>query len=281
MHTGEDTANYLAKGYRVIAFEANHALVKANRARFSSEIASGRLTIVEGAIVAREEGREGVVTFFRHPNATVWGTVAANWAERKCKRGELIVETKVPTVDFPSELHRHGIPYYLKIDIEGRDIYCLSALRETAGLPSYLSMEAGVGGQDWSYVHRHLRLLKEVGYDRFLLVKQFKVTTLREPISTRQGRYGGWNFAQGDTGMFGTDLAGQWHGYRTTYFLYLVHFYSYRWLGYNTDMKRNFLQKVIRRVIYKTFNIMMPGWLDTHATTAGHIEAIRRRSAGN
>ena len=52
LHKGEDSAFYLAKGYRVVAFEANPDLTSMCRARFSSEILAERLTIVEGAITA-------------------------------------------------------------------------------------------------------------------------------------------------------------------------------------------------------------------------------------
>ena len=45
MHRGEDTAYYLAKGYRVVAIEANPELVGECRERFSDAIASGKLTM--------------------------------------------------------------------------------------------------------------------------------------------------------------------------------------------------------------------------------------------
>ncbi len=41
MHRGEDTAFYLAKGYRVVGFEANPELVEACQRRFAAEIGGG------------------------------------------------------------------------------------------------------------------------------------------------------------------------------------------------------------------------------------------------
>lgn len=41
MHNGQDTAFYLAKGFDVVALEANPVLVDAARIRFASEIESG------------------------------------------------------------------------------------------------------------------------------------------------------------------------------------------------------------------------------------------------
>ena len=49
MHDGTDTAYYLAKGFRVVAVEANPALVRAAQDRFSVEIDEGRLAIIAAA----------------------------------------------------------------------------------------------------------------------------------------------------------------------------------------------------------------------------------------
>lgn len=35
-----------------------------------------------------------------------------------------------------------GVPYYLKIDIEGADLICLDSLRSTGARPSYVSIES-------------------------------------------------------------------------------------------------------------------------------------------
>src|SRR5579871_6024138 len=63
MHRGEDTAYYLHKGYRVVAFEANPSLIEHARIRFREELESGRLTIVPGAIT---EGTPENATFYVH-----------------------------------------------------------------------------------------------------------------------------------------------------------------------------------------------------------------------
>ena len=44
-HRGDDTAYYLAKGFAVLAVEANPALVDVCRARFAAELADGRLAL--------------------------------------------------------------------------------------------------------------------------------------------------------------------------------------------------------------------------------------------
>ena len=66
LHKGEDTAFYLAKGFEVVAFEANPALVQSCRERFADAIAAGRLTIVEGAVVDEAaNSNEATVTFYQ------------------------------------------------------------------------------------------------------------------------------------------------------------------------------------------------------------------------
>jgi hypothetical protein len=85
MHLGEDSAYYLAKGYRVVAVEANPELADAGRRRFDREISAGRLTIVEGAIADTDRP---TITFYRHPTESVWGTADPDWAGRNAHMGE-------------------------------------------------------------------------------------------------------------------------------------------------------------------------------------------------
>ena len=68
-HRGEDTAFYLRKGYRVVAFEADPDLVRQGVRRFGRELTDGRLEIIEGAI---SDSVEQEITFYRNPNNTVW-----------------------------------------------------------------------------------------------------------------------------------------------------------------------------------------------------------------
>jgi hypothetical protein len=50
IHKGEDTDYYLEKGFSVIGFDANPALITHCKKRFSKQIQEGRLILVEGAI---------------------------------------------------------------------------------------------------------------------------------------------------------------------------------------------------------------------------------------
>jgi hypothetical protein len=81
----------------------------------------------------------------------------------------------VPTVVFSELLAEHGLPHYLKIDIEGNDRFCVEALRGSK-VPQFISVESECTGDTTVLSDEEaiamLDLLREVGYQRFKLVKQ-------------------------------------------------------------------------------------------------------------
>lgn len=81
MHIGNDTAFYLAKGFRVVAVEANPKLVDQARVRLSHEIATGRLTICNSAIV----NYDGEIEFYvsdEHPDTGTISKMEADYSRR-------------------------------------------------------------------------------------------------------------------------------------------------------------------------------------------------------
>jgi len=128
MHKGEDTDFYLRKGFRVVAFEANPELAHYCRQKFDAEITAQKLTIVEGAILDGEFGNADEVTFFTNCEVSEWGTVSSEWARRNETLGTTNETITVKRADFSSCLARFGIPFFMKIDIEGMDVVCLRAL---------------------------------------------------------------------------------------------------------------------------------------------------------
>ncbi len=211
LHRGEDTEFYLKKGFRVVAFEANPDLVSHCRTRFQNEITTGRLTIVSGAIVPRcelDNGKE-TITFYRNEGLSVWGTVRQDWAQRNEKLGAASTCVEVAVIDFVAELRRYGIPYYMKIDIEGCDTVCLESLRSFAIRPHYVSIESSKLGLD--SVRQELLLLQELGYDTFQVVEQSQLhVTQRMPPSAREGLAVNHTFEEGASGLFGRELSGRW-----------------------------------------------------------------------
>jgi len=260
MHRGEDTAYYIAKGFRVVAFEANPELAAAGRERFTREIADGRVVLVEGAIAATDEA---TITFHRHPTESVWGTTDPSWAQRNAHLGESEPIT-VPVVRFDQALREHGIPWYLKIDIEGADRLCLRALAGFPDRPAYASIESEK--QDWSALLEEFDLLGDLGFSRFAVQQQKGVSWRPATIHTRDGRDVGYRFEEGSSGPFGDDID-HWGDRADALRRYRSIFRRYRVLGdeswFGGGAYRWQLLKAVEGVIKRP----LPGWYDTHATT--------------
>src|SRR3974390_470252 len=133
-HRGEDSDFYLKKGFRVIAVEANPALCGELRQKFSDQIADGSFVLVEKAIAEQA----GEVEFFVNEKASIWGTIIPKMVKRNPYRSTKIV---VPAITFASLVEQFGIPYYLKIDIEGADLLCLEGLLPFCERPRFVSFE--------------------------------------------------------------------------------------------------------------------------------------------
>lgn len=154
-HRGEDTAHYLGRGFRVVAVEANPQLGRALRERFSHFVDAGQLEIEATGIAASP----GQARFLVNPVNTEFSSFERSWAER----GATPTEYEVPCITMSELFGRYGVPYFLKIDIEGNDRLCLEAI-DPSDLPSYVSVEA----------HRldYLAILWSKGYRRFRVVDQ-------------------------------------------------------------------------------------------------------------
>ncbi len=254
MHKGEDTAYYLAKGYRVVAFEANASLVAACRERFAREIDEGRLTIVEGAI---SDTSDPTITFYAHRN-TVWGTIEPPQDERFA---ELSTTIEVPVVSLPRVLAERGMPSFMKIDIEGADTVCLRALAEFEEHPPFLSIEAP--GR-MPALEEHLSLLDGLGYKRFAVVQQ--ATIPRHPLQTKTlgGEPLSFRFEEGASGPFG-DEVGPWLSREQAMKRYRRVFMSYRLLDRNGPIRKTRLGRGLVGQAGARLHLPLPGWYDTHA----------------
>lgn len=265
MHKGEDTAFYLRKGFRVVAFEADPDLAQACRRRFPKEIASGLLTIVEGAICEPGAGDplRRTVTFYRNVDNSVWGTVDSNWAGRNEYLGTKNQKIEVPIVDFGQCLRQYGTPHYLKIDIEGMDRLCLKALTTIEGRPNYISIEAEKVNFD--QLLEEFEILSELGYTRFKAVQQSGISTQHEPNPPAEGRFANQRFAEGSSGLFGADLPGHWQDRPTILAAYRRIFWLYRLFGDRALLPRFAVGRLLIKVLMRLFKRPIPGWFDTHA----------------
>jgi FkbM family methyltransferase len=259
LHRGEDSAYYLSKGYRVVAFEANPGLIAHCRKRFEPELAEGRMTIVEGAIDDR--GRE-TVPFFVHDTETVWGTTDEAWAARNAPRG-VSSRIEVEAVDFGQALREYGIPYYLKVDIEGADRICLDAVGDRSERPRFVSIESEK--VDPGELVSELRRLAALGYARFAVCQQDGMAGRTITTTTRDGRPLTYAFEQDASGPFGEDVPEPWTDMAGALARYRTIFREYRVFGDGSPFDRRKPARAVRRALSMALGRPLPGWYDTHA----------------
>ena len=210
MHTGRDTAFYLAKGFRVVAVEANPALVRESRMRFEAEIESGQLTIYNVAIA----DRAGTTAFYVNEEKDDWGTASLDFVRRNESLGTRHRAIEVPGLPLESILTECGVPYYAKIDVEGADLLCLHALRGFLARPRYLSFESSL--VDFDSFFGEMSHVWTLGYRAFKIVNQAENERVRCPNPPREGRYVDQRFDGHTSGPFGEESPGPWRDVDTT-----------------------------------------------------------------
>jgi FkbM family methyltransferase len=202
-HRGEDSEFYLTKGFKVVAIEAHPALCKAGREKFAQDIESGRLVLLNVAVAATS----GPISFFESDN-DVWGSIQRDAAKRNERLGAGWREITVEGRRFGEILSQYGIPYYMKVDIEGADLLCLEALEEFDDRPRYISIEAEV--DVLSGIRKQIAALSGLGYAKFKIVRQGHVPLQCCPNPPREGRFVEYKFPYGSSGMFGEEAPGEW-----------------------------------------------------------------------
>ena len=142
MHNGDDTAFDLAKGFDVVAVEANPALMEAAWTRFDDVVTDGRLRLVEAAIAERP----GTMSMAIANDMSIWSSLSEDFVRRNERgAGTTYHYVDVKTVRFEDVLAETGVPYYLKVDIEGYDCSaCGPYGPSTSGRPTCRSSPTSV-----------------------------------------------------------------------------------------------------------------------------------------
>lgn len=230
MAGGEDTAYYLHRGYRVVGIEAHAGLARECAERFASAVRDGQL-IIENVGIAESRG---TMPFYISTEPPFYHSFDRQWASRN---GKEPTEIAVPTVPITDLIDKHGIPYYMKVDIEGNDDLIVEQL-DPARKPKLISIETSNASQ--------IELLASKGYTKFKCISQRLFLPVQTPPSLRERlhvlgaklrsargpigglfrktplrrvaermihgvrRRRGWEFQMGSSGPFGDDLCGRW-----------------------------------------------------------------------
>jgi FkbM family methyltransferase len=217
-HRGEDAALYLREGYTVVAVEANPLLVDKGKKSFHAAIKRHQLTLLNIGIGTTSGKQE----FWINDDKSEWSSFDKS---RGCRNNSACHSAIVPTTRLESLFDEFGIPYYLKIDIEGNDVFCLRDIRCDAK-PRYVSCEAC--HIDW------LEILAEKGYSSFKIINQLDgfepLIIEREKSAARVLRnrarwklleyLPGQEFPCGSSGPFGKWTKGQWMNLEDARMLY-------------------------------------------------------------
>jgi len=230
-HNGEDTEFYLRKGFRVVSIEANPILSESLRKRF--EVMDSHLIIENQAIA----DRSGYVDLYVNDNKSDWSSLYKDSSEKGIYSSRKIT---VRAERLEVLIEKHGMPYFMKCDIEDGDIMVARQLVEVSRVfgrsPDFASFE-------FCDVEI-LKCLSKIGYSKFQVINQTYNWMLEAPSPPREGDYVKKSFDAFSSGLFGRELDPK------------------KWIDHNTASR-----------IYDRFNelktldpLVCPGWLDIHAT---------------
>ena len=266
MNNGNDTHFYLNKGFRVVAVEPNPSLCEQARQRFSPEIKSGRLQIINKAIAKVT----GEIEFFLNDQVTGWSTSTLEWLKARNREGAISRPVIVRAVTFQEILTEYGIPYYVKVDIQGGELLCLEALLDFSDRPRNISISSGseaAGKHAYHHIKSGFELFSRLGYRRFKIVPQQHTELQKCPFPSREGSYVEYRFPHGSSGLFGNELPGDWMNASQAWSEYRKIIISHKFAG-NTrspdGLFRNLPSKTIKYYLDRLFWRGVE-WYDTHA----------------
>jgi hypothetical protein len=234
---------------------------------------------VEGAILdpGAAPGGGEKVTFYKNDDVSVWGTLCASWVERNVRLGASSRTIEVDVVDFASVIREHGMPYYMKIDIEGSDMVCVEMLGRFRERPDYISIESDM--TSFARIRREIDILADLGYDSFQTVEQSGIADSQiPPYPAREGGYVALRFEEGSSGLFGSELDGAWKSRREVLRQYRAIRLGYHLLGNDGVMDRwrfrgaGRLRRLTTHALTPFTGGTVPGWYDTHARQS-HVDA--------
>ncbi len=272
-HLGEDATYYLSAGYDVVAVEADPDLFRLGTENFAEHVASGRLTLVHAAAVGHESRLSSAsIMFHPHPTRSLWGTVDAGFVERNTILHESphADPVEVPTICLEDLVRDFGSPFFIKVDIEGRDAEVVADVHRLPVPPVYVSWETGKRNL-FAVLRSHIELYL-LGYSRFRIAQQSGNHTLPMPSEDGTVR----SFPVHSSGPLPDRHPARWSGLASVMIAYVALFLVYRLIGPGSPFVRaersphpliHAAPRWIRRFADRR-RIPFPGWVDSHAGLA-------------
>jgi len=267
---GEDTGHYLRRGCRVVAVEANPELLPQLRERFREAIGAGDVVVVGRAIGERD----GRIKFAITPGHDVFGTTDQRFVERFEKTtGKQADWVEIEATTLPRLFETYGVPYYMKVDLEGLDRACIEALVDRAEVPEFVSVESVVTspGASVGALRRELSRLRAAGYARFQFVEQAYLGLTAGRVLSGEGPPLRYEYEEGASGPFGSDLPGRWRRAGPTFVIGVILVGRYHLLGHEGRLTRSRGARLLRRSLRlvgrmtkrRRFGALL--WYDLHA----------------
>lgn len=251
-HLGHDTAFYARKGFRVVAIEADPKLAAALSTAVFEQGLAETVTVVSGAVTA---DRRAEVHFYRNRVNDQWGTTSQLFVERNARKAAPSEQLTVRALVLGDLVARYGVPYFMKVDIEGSEPAVLAAMGSWPSRPVSVSMELpkeSFVAAAWFVVS-----LYRLGYRRFRVVSQRRLP--RHVRLGREGRAVVPPSGRGVSGTFGRELTGWIPGWLCAARLLVVSLGYRLWGDDPPGPLRGPLALVRRR------GLLLPQWHDLHA----------------
>jgi len=205
-NNGDDIPYYLLKADRVVAFEANPQLCEMIRHRFTDDIQSGRLNVVEGVLSTDADAISDYVDFYIHKE----NHVLSQFPEPKAEISRQFKKLNLKVHRISDVISHFQEPYYIKIDIEHYDHKIIAELFRLGVHPTYLSAEC--------HSPEVIRLLTESReYRGFKLVEGLEVAQKYNNVAVESGGNAAtsYSFPHHSAGPFGDDIEGPWLSKKT------------------------------------------------------------------
>jgi hypothetical protein len=213
-------------------------------------------------------GGQGKKVKFYIDDNSVWGTLNQDWAKRNSRLGSNSLSIELETID-PKEIYSlYGIPYFMKIDIEGSDLDVLESIfnLEYKNRPKYISIESTK--TSWIALLREFDIFIKLGYFKFQAVPQSNMQHKVTKWENAEGKIISYRHEKDSSGPFGEDLKNSWKDFKGIKLRYRLIFLKYKLFGDDgifapRKIKNYYLRFLFKVALFLTF--LTANWFDTHA----------------